>query len=77
MRVIVTQRTMILIDMMKGFDDYILRTPMEDLKSQLGLDLRRKMLIALAKKDYYPDDHDKHEYISQKYQDCVIPVSIF
>ena len=74
MRVTVTQRTLMLIDQMKGFDDYILRTPLEDLKSQLGCDLRRKMLVSLAKKDYSQDDLNRQQYICEKYKDVTIPL---
>lgn len=76
MQTTVTERTLRLVDEMHGFDNYILRTPVQDFKtSQLALDLRRKLLVTLAKKDYHLDNEEKHNYITQKYQDCVLPVS--
>ncbi|RWS17969.1 39S ribosomal protein L28-like protein [Dinothrombium tinctorium] len=72
--VVVTRRTLQLIDDAHGFDNYILRTPIQDLKSQLALDLRRKMLITLAKKDFAKDDPKRFEFIWKKYGDCAIPL---
>jgi len=75
--VTVTQNALNKIDEAYGLDNYILRTPIQDLKSsQLALDLRRKMLIALAKKSFYPNDKEKHQMIYNKYKDCEIPVFI-
>ena len=72
--VTVTERALSLFDRAMGFDNYILKTPVQDLKSQLALRLRRKMLISLAKEDYYPNDPERHAYIKEKYADCVIPL---
>lgn len=74
MKVVVTERTNVLVDKCQGFDNYLLRTPVEDLKSRLALRLRRKMLISLAREDYYPDDPKMHQYIKEKYADCVVPL---
>lgn len=71
--VIVTERTLQLIDKFGGFDSYILREPIQDLKSQLALDLKRKMLLALVRKDFLTDNLEKQERLYQKYKDCVIP----
>lgn len=77
MKTIVTERTLRLVDSMYGFDNYILRTPVQDFKtSQLALDLRRKLLVKLAKRDYYEDNEERHNYITEKYRDCVLPVSV-
>lgn len=57
-----------------GFDNYILRTPIQDLQSLLALKLRRKMLIALAKESYHPNNPEKYEIVKNKYQDCKIPL---
>lgn len=75
-KVVITYRTKDAINELLGFDNYILRTPVQDLKSQFGLDLRREMLIKLAKKDYYPNDPEKFKMIEEKYKDCVIPVRV-
>ena len=47
-----------------------------DLKSDIGIQLKREMLITLAKKesDLYPDDKAKQELIFSRYKDFVIPV---
>lgn len=63
-----------LVDENHGFDNYILRTPVEDFKSQLALDLRRKMLVALAKKDFHHNDPEKQKYVLEKYKEFIIPV---
>uniref|UniRef100_A0A673K7N7 Large ribosomal subunit protein bL28m n=1 Tax=Sinocyclocheilus rhinocerous TaxID=307959 RepID=A0A673K7N7_9TELE len=56
--VTVTARTLDLIDAAFGFDFYILKTPKQDLNSKFGMDLKRAMLLRLARKDtdLYPDD---------------------
>ena len=74
-KVVITYKTKDSINELKGFDNYILKTPVQDLKSQFGLDLRRQMLIRLAKKDYYPDNPEKFAMITEKYKEHVIPVS--
>uniref|UniRef100_A0A023FJ67 Putative 39s ribosomal protein n=1 Tax=Amblyomma cajennense TaxID=34607 RepID=A0A023FJ67_AMBCJ len=72
MRVTVTQRTQLLINEHYGFDFYILKTPVQDLHSQLALDLRRKMLLALARKDLYHNDEKKQKEILEKYKDFIV-----
>ncbi|KAK7500588.1 hypothetical protein BaRGS_00008163 [Batillaria attramentaria] len=49
----VTLRTMDLIDEHFGLDSYILKTHESDLCSKLGMDLKREMLLALARKSLY------------------------
>uniref|UniRef100_A0A3Q1GLH0 Large ribosomal subunit protein bL28m n=1 Tax=Acanthochromis polyacanthus TaxID=80966 RepID=A0A3Q1GLH0_9TELE len=71
----VTARTMNLIDAAFGFDSYILKTPKEDLQSKLGMDLKRAMLLRLARRntELYPDDPDKREKIYDKYKQFEVP----
>ncbi|XP_038548281.1 39S ribosomal protein L28, mitochondrial isoform X1 [Micropterus salmoides] len=66
----VTARTLDLIDAAYGFDFYILKTPKEDLNSKLGMDLKRAMLIRLARKntELYPNDPVKREKVYSKYK---------
>lgn len=74
-KITVTMRTLDLIDAAYGFDFYILKTSKEDLNSKLGMDLKRAMLLRLARKDtdLYPDDPAKREVICNKYKEFVIP----
>ncbi|XP_014672130.1 PREDICTED: 39S ribosomal protein L28, mitochondrial-like [Priapulus caudatus] len=67
MVITVTSRTLDLIDEAYGFDHYILKTHQVDLKSDLGMTLKREMLLALAQKTYYPDDPARQAKILKKY----------
>lgn len=71
----VTARTLNLIDAAYGFDFYILKTPKEDLNSKLGMDLKRAMLLRLARRDteLYPNDPDKRKLIYNRYKQFEIP----
>ncbi|XP_075755281.1 large ribosomal subunit protein bL28m isoform X1 [Pelodiscus sinensis] len=76
----VTMRTLDLIDAAYGFDFYILKTPKADLCSKLGMDLKRTLLLRLARRDpsLHPNDPEKREAIYNKYrfllsQEFVIP----
>ncbi|KAM7413118.1 hypothetical protein PAMA_020485 [Pampus argenteus] len=71
----VTARTLDLIDASYGFDFYILKTPKEDLSSKLGMDLKRAMLLRLARKDteLYPNDSGKRQKVYHKYKQFEIP----
>ncbi|NXX95119.1 RM28 protein, partial [Centropus bengalensis] len=71
----VTMRTLDLIDEAYGFDFYILKTPKADLCSKLGMDLKRTMLLRLARRDpkLHPDDPARREAIYNKYQEFAIP----
>ncbi|NIG61825.1 39S ribosomal protein L28, mitochondrial [Pontoporia blainvillei] len=88
--VTVTMRTLDLIDEAYGFDFYILKasrsaphwgsldscqTPKEDLCSKFGMDLKRGMLLRLARQDpqLHPDDPDRRAAIYDKYKAFVIP----
>lgn len=72
--VTVTLRTLNLIDECFGFDNYILKTHQIDLKSKLGMTLKREMLIALAKKSFYPNDPELHAAVYEKYKKFEIPL---
>ncbi|XP_059841160.1 39S ribosomal protein L28, mitochondrial [Hypanus sabinus] len=71
----VTMRTLDLVDACYGFDFYILKMSKVNLNSKLGMDLKRAMLLRLARKDteLYPDDPEKRERIYNKYKEFVIP----
>ncbi|XP_041663938.1 39S ribosomal protein L28, mitochondrial [Cheilinus undulatus] len=71
----VTGRTLDLIDAAYGFDFYILKTSKEDLNSKLGMNLKRAMLLRLARRDkeLYPDDPVKREEVYNKYKQFEIP----
>ncbi|XP_032804524.1 large ribosomal subunit protein bL28m [Petromyzon marinus] len=73
--VTVTMRTLDLIDNAYGFDFYILKTPKEDLNSKFGMELKRTLLLRLARKDtqLYPDDPVKREFVYDKYKEFVVP----
>jgi large subunit ribosomal protein L28 len=62
----VTDRTLELIDKHQGFDFYILKTPVQDLHSELGRRLQHKMLRALAT--------DSRDYIKEKYKEFIKPL---
>lgn len=72
----VTMRTLDLIDVAYGFDFYILKTPQRDLHSKLGMELKRAMLMRLAKKDpgLHPNDPVQREQIYNKYKKFEIPL---
>ncbi|KAG7470845.1 hypothetical protein MATL_G00118200 [Megalops atlanticus] len=69
-KITVTARTLDLIDAAYGFDFYILKTPKQDLNSKLGMDLKRAMLLRLARRDkeLYPDDPVRREQVYSKYK---------
>ncbi|KAM5227542.1 large ribosomal subunit protein bL28m [Ctenodactylus gundi] len=73
--VTVTMRTLDLIDQAYGFDFYILKTPQEDLCSKFGMDLKRGMLLRLARQDaqLHPADPERRAAIYEKYKEFVIP----
>jgi len=73
LKIELTERTLELIDEAYGFDMYILKTPVQDLNSQLGFDLRRKMLLALANKEMYPEDPQKCDEMLKKYEEFIVP----
>lgn len=74
MVITVTLRTMDLIDSHYGLDNYILKTDEVDLCSKLGMDLKREMLVTLAKESCYPEDPVRRQEILQKYKDFIVPL---
>ncbi|XP_039280635.1 39S ribosomal protein L28, mitochondrial-like [Nilaparvata lugens] len=68
MTTIVTQRTIDLIIDHHGLDHYLLKTRACDIQSELGLKLKRKILMALFYKTLYKDDPIKQEEIYNKYK---------
>nr|CAG4642875.1 EOG090X0GHI [Evadne anonyx] len=71
--IVVTPRTLRLVDQHFGFDNYILETPPQDLKSLLGLKIKRTLLLALARKDFLPDNPSKRDWVYDKYKKHIIP----
>ncbi|OAD52111.1 39S ribosomal protein L28, mitochondrial, partial [Eufriesea mexicana] len=69
MSVVVTNRTIDLINEHYGFDHYLLKTPACDLKSELALKIKRQILISLADKTMYPNDPVKREEIYNTYKE--------
>ncbi|XP_039254863.2 large ribosomal subunit protein bL28m-like [Styela clava] len=70
----VTPRTLDLIDAAYGFDHYILKTPINELCSNLGGQLKRDMLLQLCNKDQmYPYDADEREKIYNEFKKYIIP----
>ncbi|XP_003739529.1 39S ribosomal protein L28, mitochondrial [Galendromus occidentalis] len=68
-----TDHALRLIDESFGFDNYILKTPVQDLNSQMALDIRRKMLLAMARREIYPDNPERRKEILEKYAEFIIP----
>ncbi|KAI0237973.1 39S ribosomal protein L28, mitochondrial [Lamellibrachia satsuma] len=73
MSINVTQTTLDLVDDAFGFDNYILKTSEADLRSCLGMRLKRQMLLTLVRRSMCPDDPSKAAEIAKKYQQFVIP----
>ena len=73
-----TRRTLELIEEAKGFDHYILKTPEVDMKSDIGMQLKREMLVALATKEtsLYPNDKQKQSTVYNRYSSYALPVRI-
>lgn len=69
-----TKRLVQLVDQHYGFDSYILETPPQDLKTNLALKLKRRILLALARKDFLPNDPAKRDELYAKYQKYVLPL---
>lgn len=70
MGIVVTERTLDLIDEHFGFDHYILATHELHLKSTLGMRLKRKMMQTLFDKDtkLYPNDPVRREEVYRRYK---------
>ncbi|KAK2725616.1 hypothetical protein QYM36_000200 [Artemia franciscana] len=69
-----TLRFLELVDKHYGFDNYILETPPQDLKSVLALKFKREMLVALANENIYPEDPIKKKEVITKYERFVVPI---
>lgn len=44
------------------------QTPKQDLNSKLGMDLKRAMLLKLARKDFHLEDSDRREKVNKNYK---------
>ncbi|XP_066496881.1 large ribosomal subunit protein bL28m [Tiliqua scincoides] len=75
LKLTVTMRTLDQIDAAYGFDFYILKTPKTEMCSKVGMDLKRTLLLRLARRDpsLHPDNPAKREAIYNKYKEFVIP----
>ena len=73
--IIVTERALRLIDQAFGLDMYLLKTPVNEIYSHLGLKLKREMLLTLAhsEEELYPFDATKRQIIYEKYKEFVLP----
>nr|CAG4644395.1 EOG090X0GHI [Lepidurus arcticus] len=72
--VLITDRAMDLIDQHHGFDNYILKTPAQDLKSLMEIRFKRQLLLALAQNTFLPESSEsKRQEILAKYKEFVIP----
>jgi large subunit ribosomal protein L28 len=71
---VVTERARRLVDAAYGLDYYLLKTPEIDFGSQLALDLKRLLLIKLAKEEYHLRDGERHRYVKEKYSEFVLPL---
>lgn len=74
MSIVMTERTLRLIDKNFGFDFYILRTPEIDLCSKLGNKLKREMLCELAKGLPEIMDPCKRQTLLKRYGGLIIPL---
>ncbi|CAG0886136.1 unnamed protein product [Cyprideis torosa] len=71
--VVVTQRTLDLINDFAGFDFYILKSSNADLHSNLAMKIKRKMYLALAYKNIPYDDEKTINQVFEKYQEFAVP----
>nr|CAG4650574.1 EOG090X0GHI [Sida crystallina] len=74
MEVICTKRLLQLVDQHNGFDRYLLESSPQDLKTNLALKLKRKLLLALVQKDFLPDNPTKRDILYEKYKKYVLPL---
>nr|CAG4652260.1 EOG090X0GHI [Triops cancriformis] len=71
----ITDRALNLIDEHHGFDNYILKTPAQDLKSLLEIRFKRKLLLALAQNTFLRDKPEaQRQEILDKYKAYMIPL---
>jgi large subunit ribosomal protein L28 len=50
-----------------------LQTPPQDLKSILGIKLKRTLLLALVKKDFLPNNLEKRDQLLEKHKKHILP----
>ena len=50
-----------------------LQSPPQDLKSNLGIKLKRTLLLALVRKDFLPNNPSKREKLYEKYKKHILP----
>ena len=72
MKVTMTKRAQRLIDQSYGLDSYLLKTPVNEVYSLLGLKIKREILLKLAGQDR----SERLEKIRSKYQDYVVPYEV-
>ncbi|KAK3923398.1 39S ribosomal protein L28, mitochondrial [Frankliniella fusca] len=63
-----TKRTIQLINKHYGFDHYLLQTPACDLRSDLALKIKRKILLSLDKKELPHTDPEKRDQVYNTYK---------
>jgi len=73
MEIVVTERALRLIDENFGLDNYLLKTPACDIQSLTALKLKRRILLALANKDFSHGDVKRQEELYEKYKQYVVP----
>jgi len=73
MAITCTMRLQDLVDEALGFDHYILATHEVDIRSALGMTLKRHMLTALDQKSFHADNLELQEKIYSKYQKYMVP----
>lgn len=73
--VCVTRRTVAKIEEATTFDHYILKTPLQDLNSKFGFDLRRQMLHTLTDNGntLRSDEQEKQSIMYDKYKQYQVP----
>ncbi|CAF1353205.1 unnamed protein product [Rotaria magnacalcarata] len=71
----VTRRTIAKIEEATTLDHYILKTPLQDLNSKFGFDLRRQMLHKLVNngENLWSDNPEKQRIIYEKYKQYQVP----
>jgi len=74
--VAMTKRARRLIDQAYGLDYYLLKTPVNEIYSHLGLKMKREILLKLSGAGRNPDvdkSSSRFEKVLSKYQDFVVP----
>ena len=71
---IVSDTTLDLIDECQGFDNFILKTSAQELMSDLAMRIKGRLLVSLAKQDYWENDAKMKQKIREKYKEFRIPL---